>query len=165
LKSRNSLKDFVDIADPEIIKHRSEYDLNNFVPFHFFASTPFAGSVQRGHEEMRFIYLTINRSLASKNNFKIIPRHPLNFKESPLSYEDGFEQIDWELLSSRDYQDHNCKEACMAECIFEKIIPFKHISFIYVKNDHDYNLVKTKIVGKETHPNFAIFKNEGMFVK
>lgn len=136
LLPRNRLNEgFKNVADPDILESRKKFDLAKFTPFHFFSSTPFAGSAQKANSNIEFIYITITRSIAKHNNFKIVPKHPLNYDEEPLEWEDGMNSIDWELISDRDYSDHDCKEACMAECLFEGSVPAKFFHAIYVRTD------------------------------
>ncbi|KYG83692.1 DarT ssDNA thymidine ADP-ribosyltransferase family protein [Roseivirga echinicomitans] len=166
LKPRAQLKKFTDVADPEIIVHRSDFNLNSSVPFHFYAPTPFSGSVQKAWPKEQFVYLTIERKLALKNNFGVIPRHPLSFKSDPLPYNKGIDTIDWELMGKRDYLDHDCKEVCMAECLTHEPILFEFIRFIYVKNEPDRILVNDFMKkATKTHSGFSIFINPNMFVK
>ena len=64
LRARIFLSNFVDIADTKIIEHRKEYDLEKYIPFHFFLLTPFAGAVQQSNPEKKFVYLAIERACA-----------------------------------------------------------------------------------------------------
>lgn len=135
---RNSLKglddiNFCDIADNEIIGKREGFNLEDYVPFHFFAGTPFAGGVQQCHKDKEFVYITITRDYACKQGFKIIPSHPLHYNDKPLDWREGLEKIDWLRLESRDYHSQEDKNACMAEAISPCPITANNISIIYVK--------------------------------
>lgn len=166
LLARKYLSDFTDIADGEIIENREKYDLDSYVPFHFFHSTPFAGLVQKTHTDKEFVYLTLQRSLAKENNFKIFPCHPLTYKNIPLNYDEGIKRIDWELINLRDYLNHDCKEACLAECITDKKISVDHLHCIYVKSDATKEAVKnlyTRV--KSSHLPFHVDVAPYMFVK
>jgi hypothetical protein len=134
--------DYKNVADEQILTKREKFKLESFTPFHFFASTPFSGKVQMVHPKEEFIYICLNRSTAKKNEFKIIPTHPMHYRGDPLEYDEGIDEIDWELMGERDYNDHECREVCMAECIYEGSIPAKAFAFIFVKSEK----VKQKVV-------------------
>ena len=65
-------KSFVDIADTNILESRAKFGLENYIPFHFMQKTPFAGKVMKDNKDTEFIYITLHRDFAKKNNFKII---------------------------------------------------------------------------------------------
>lgn len=123
LKSRYDLHggDFEDIADPNIISYRQENFLDRYVPFHFFAPTPFAGAVQKSYPDDIFVYIAINRTYARNHYFLIIPKHPMSEEEKfnieVLNYDEGFEKIEWDVMDQRDYLDAHCKQVCLAECL------------------------------------------------
>lgn len=118
LQSRATVTSFKDIADPDIVKFRDENNISDSVPFHFFLGSPFAGRAQMNNPTEEFIYITIHRDTARKCNFKIIPTHPKHMHPLKIyDYNEGFEIIDWELMETRKYDNVECKEACMAECI------------------------------------------------
>lgn len=124
LKPRQSVSNFTDVAEADIITFRKQNGISNLIPFHFFKGTPFAGVVQKNHSDKEFIYITLHRDLAKSNNFKIYPTHPKHM--SPLKlydYEEGLKIINWTLMNTRDYGNYECKEVCMAECVapFEEI--------------------------------------------
>lgn len=77
LKSRAQLSNFADVADPEILAGRQQWGLENFVPFHWFAGNPFDGRVQIDNRNRRFVMITVRRAIAARENWKILPRHPL----------------------------------------------------------------------------------------
>lgn len=144
---------FEDVADPEILFFREEHNLNKYVPFHFFSGNPFDGKVQKKHIEKEFVYLCILRTEARKNGFKIIPRHPLNMNQFQLySYEDGMDIIEWDKMEERCYSDSNCKEICMAECIFKGSIGINAFFSINVQTD------KTKKLAEELFQKYNISK-------
>ncbi|MBN9096466.1 DarT ssDNA thymidine ADP-ribosyltransferase family protein [Pandoraea pnomenusa] len=118
LLPRARLRNFEDVADQEIIAGRREYGLENYVPFHWFARNPFDGRVQVDRSGEEFALITIRRSLAERENWKVIPRHPLaNAAPQLLDYLPGVDAIDWETMNIRDYRDPECKSICMAECL------------------------------------------------
>ena len=54
-------------------------------------------------------------ALASNQNWRIIPRHPLaNDNIQLMDYAAGFQAIDWEVMNLRDYHDLHSKSICMA---------------------------------------------------
>lgn len=119
LLPRAQLKNFIDVADQEIISDRKVFGLENFVPFHWFTKNPFDGRVQADHPQAKFVLITVRRSFAASNNWAVIPRHPLANGVPPkiLTYQEGFQEIDWETMDLRVYRDANCKSVCMAECL------------------------------------------------
>ena len=123
LKPRAGLSGFKDVADAEILKKRQALQLDNYVPFHWFAKNPFDGSVQRNRPEAQFVLISVYRSTAKQYGWKVIPRHPLAGDSIQLlDYEQGFEAIEWNVMSSRDYLDPHCKSICMAECLAPGIV-------------------------------------------
>lgn len=135
LKPRSQLAEFQDVADKEIIQKRQNLALENFVPFHWFARNPFDGGVQTAHRDKAFALISVRRELAARNNWKVIPRHPLaNAAIELLDYPSGFATIDWETMNRREYQEPNCKSVCMAECLAPGAVPASMFFSIYVCN-------------------------------
>lgn len=155
--------DFIDVADGEILGKREKFDLESYTPFHFFSSSPFSGAVQIGNPDKEFVYLCITRALAMHNHFKIIPTHPLHYKQEPLDWEEGLKTIDWELMSKRDYSDYECKETCMAESIFQGSVPINLLNCIYVRTKE----IRIEVVNllKKENVDVRVNLNEGMFRK
>lgn len=165
LQPRNYIKGcFKDVADKEILKDREKYKLEEHTPFHFFAGTPFAGSVQIAFPELNFMYISIDRSLAIHNNFVIIPSHPLHYGEDALSWENGMQTINWDLMNERDYSNHECKEVCMAESLFKGRVLCQHFKGIYVKNESQKKLVEKKL-NENALSHIFVNVNTSMFVK
>ena len=137
LMPRQHIENFADVAEEDIVNFRNEKGISHLIPFHFFKNTPFAGVVQKAHSDKEFIYITIHRDLAQKNNFKIFPTHPKHMNPLKLyDYKEGFELINWELMNKRDYNDYECKEVCMAECVAPyKNIPAKAFHSIIVQSE------------------------------
>lgn len=118
LQPRSALTQFVDVADCDIIQDRQEYGLENFVPFHWFAGNPFDGRVQIDHPRKTFALIAVHRDVAARENWTVIPRHPLaGGGLTLLDYKAGIETIDWEAMNRRDYREANSKSVCMAECL------------------------------------------------
>lgn len=138
---------FYDIADQEIIQLRRNYKLDEFIPFHFFPKNPFDGRVQQNNPNSDFMFLTLNKRFISlnKDNFYIIPSHPLHLHKNKsliiYEYDDGVSKIDWQLMNLRDFNDHECKQTCMAECLTDININIKCLNSIVVKN----NIIKCKL--------------------
>lgn len=142
LTSRGDLVTFDDVAEKEIINHREAMGLNGFVPFHFFAGTPFDGAVQKAHNDKTFVFLTVHRDFAEKKGFKILIQHPLSMVDcTPLSYVKGFEKIDWGTMDLRDYSNHKCMEICMAECLSPFTINAKDLFKVFTPNEEINNKV------------------------
>ncbi|EKN3347591.1 DUF4433 domain-containing protein [Yersinia ruckeri] len=133
LKSRNHLRGFSDVADPEIIASRSALSLEEYVPFHFFAQNPFDGRVHRNNPDNIFVLITVRRSHAQTNSWSVIPRHPLSGAAiTLLDYEVGMATIDWETMNRRDYRNDNCKCICMAECLSPTTVSASDFHSIFV---------------------------------
>lgn len=144
LQSRSVLAvgGFCDVADGEIIESRKQHSLESYVPFHFFSKSPFDYGVQRSRPEQQFVLLTVRRSIAQANNWKVVPRHPLaQAGYEILDYIPGFEAIDWVLIAQRDYDNRECKVACMAECLSPNTVLADKFCSIFVKNEADQKTV------------------------
>ena len=138
--------DFEDVADSEIINFRSEMNLEQYVPFHFYPHTPFDWVVQNNNPDSDFIYICISKEIAEYNNFNIIPMHPLSMNPFHIyGYNEGIEAINWDLMNKRDYNDPECKSVFMAECITNLIVPYKVFQSIAVKNSDIKKIVEDKI--------------------
>ncbi|MFI3196970.1 MAG: DarT ssDNA thymidine ADP-ribosyltransferase family protein [Methylococcaceae bacterium] len=133
LKPRNELSEFVDVADSEILESRKSLSLEGYVPFHFFCKNPFDGRVQKDRPNEKFALITVKREFAKNQNWQIIPCHPLaNVAIELLSYEKGVNEINWELMETRDYGNPDCKSTCMAECLSPVTVEAKNFYAIYV---------------------------------
>jgi len=165
LEPRSVIEKFLDVADQQIIERRIEKDLNCFVPFHFFAGSPFAGAVQRRHIDKSFVFITIKRTFAMSNDFKILTQHPLSLEDcEPKSYEEGFKSMDWETMNKREYKDHSCCEICMAECLSPHIIKPSNFFSVYTKTDainKDVTRLRDTILGYEA---FKVNTNKHIFI-
>lgn len=136
LQSRAALAagNFEDVADGEIINSRQQHNLDQYVPFHFFAKSPFEYGVQRSHSDQDFVLVSVQREVAQANNWQVVPRHPLAEEGyQMLNYDEGIKAIDWALIEQRDYDDRACKVACMAECLSPIGVTPDKIFAVYVK--------------------------------
>ncbi|MEZ8743273.1 DarT ssDNA thymidine ADP-ribosyltransferase family protein [Vibrio atlanticus] len=146
IKPRCELAGFSDVADPEILEKRKRLNLDEKVPFHFFANNPFDGGVVKANPTKAFVILGILRAHSKSQNWEVIPRHPLaNELISLMTYDEGMEAIDWGAMNTRDYSDANSKSVCMAECLAPGIVNADHIYTIFVKTD-DCEARVTKMV-------------------
>lgn len=140
---------FIDIADPDILSKREEYQkaLSQFVLFHFYSKNPFDGAVCSRYGSENMAIIAINRSLYQKYDFHIIPSHPLDSDIPDIyPYEEGFKKIRWDILDrtggfDRDYHNPEIRKACMAECVSEYTIPPNDFSLIFVYNDEAKNKI------------------------
>lgn len=152
LVSRKTMKDnglqFFDIADRAIISKRTTLGLDEYTPFHFHPYSSFDVAVKSTYSNEEFIYICIKRDLAQSNDFKILPRHPLNSEQSfqLYDYNEGFEKIDWDKMHARGAEDSYTKGVKMAECLTSLNIPAKHFHCIYVKNEETQMIVKKKLM-------------------
>lgn len=167
LLSRDEIDYFDNIADPDIIDFRKKNNLTKYVPFHFFADNPFDGIVQKKSPSKEFIYICLFREFAQKNDFRIIPKHPIAMTPLILyNYLNGYEIIEWEIMNNRDYSDRNCKHICMAECLSPKTISPISFSQIFVRTEKVKQIVEaecSKILN--TSFDFHTNVNSNMFVE
>lgn len=164
LKPRAQLSRFDDVADQEIIAKRRALALENYVPFHWFARNPFDGAVQATRPTEQFVLITVRRTLAARQNWKVIPRHPLATGEIELmDYAEGVAAIDWSVMNRRDYHDPHCKSVCMAECLSPNPILLDSFFKIYAPSDKIANYVSGKInaLGRLVE----VVVNEHMFLR
>jgi hypothetical protein len=138
---------FMDIADPEILSKRKTYkdNLAKYVLFHFYARNPFDYAVCNKYGAENLAIITVKRELYKKNNFMIIPSHPLDINEPDIfPYEEGFSKIRWDILDSptgRDYSNPDIRKACMAECIMEYRVQPTAFSYIYVYDEEAFQRI------------------------
>lgn len=138
--------------------------LGSYVPFHWFVGNPFDGIVQKTHSATSFALIAVHRNLAAKENWKILPRHPLaNNEMELLDYASGFESIDWETMNKRDYHDPNCKSVCMAECLAPVPVAVSQFFAIYVRNVELERKIRTW--ANRQGVAVGIDVNENMFLK
>ncbi|WP_082219303.1 DarT ssDNA thymidine ADP-ribosyltransferase family protein [Massilia sp. NR 4-1] len=163
LLPRAHLQDFEDVADQEIIEGRSEHGLENYVPFHWFARNPFDGRVQADRPDEDFALITVRRIKAQRENWKVIPRHPLaNAAPQLLDFQPGFDTIDWETMNNRDYHDPECKSICMAECLSPGPVPVSKFFKIYAPNDAVAEAIEEMIDDMDLE--LEVDVNPGMFL-
>lgn len=149
LRPRSHLTNFSDVADDEIIRSRKKRNLENYVPFHFFARGPFDGSVQLAHPQKTFVLIAVRRSLAEANKWSIIPKHPLSLEKLDLlDYSNGIAAIDWDAMDKRDYNDSHSRSVCMAECLSPTIVSANSFFSIYVENQESSDRVKKMLQAK-----------------
>jgi hypothetical protein len=164
LKPRAHLTTFNDVADQQIIEGRRGLSLENYVPFHWFANNPFDGRVQIDHSQEAFVIITVRREFGQRNNWKVIPFHPLATEDIRLlDYKEGFAAIDWETMSRRDYHDANCKSVCMAECLSPTPVASSSFFKVYVQSDDVARQVHDVMKGQNVWVEIDV--NEYMFVK
>lgn len=137
---------YEDIADQEIIAGRAHYkvDLSSYVPFHFYAKNPFDGAVCKDYGSNNMVIITIRRDLHKRNDFLIIPTHPLDRNDPEIfPYEEGFNKIRWDILDGdcRDYHDPDIKKACMAECDVKYTIPPQAFYCVFLYNQNAYDKI------------------------
>ncbi|SIS99284.1 DarT ssDNA thymidine ADP-ribosyltransferase family protein [Insolitispirillum peregrinum] len=163
LLPRSHASNFMDIADHNILQKRKKNGLDECVPFHWFAKNPFDGRVQTDYPKKDFVLISVYRDTAKKNNWKIIPHHPLATGELEImDYTDGFSAIDWETMDTRDYHNEHTKSVCMAECLAPGVVPVSMFAKIFVKTDTVAATVRAMI--KEANATTGITVNPGMFI-
>jgi hypothetical protein len=137
---------FEDVADPGIMDKRTEYGLDQYVPFHFHPYSSFDVAVKNAFSNEEFVYICIQRELARDNNFLILPKHPLTLSEVVLyQYDEGITKIDWEAMEKSSTESDYIHDVRMAECLTEKVVPLKCFHSIAVKNEEIRQLVQEKI--------------------
>ncbi|MCG6307873.1 DUF4433 domain-containing protein [Vibrio alginolyticus] len=163
LLPRAHIENFEDVADHEILDGRKAFNLDQYVPFHFFARNPFDGGVQRDNPETGFVLFTVRRTLAQVRNWKIIPRHPLASQGvEVLDYGVGFNRINWEAMNRRDYHDDESKSVCMAECISPNSVAVADFFKIYVPNEKVKQNVE--MLARDQGVVLDVQVNKGMFL-
>lgn len=136
LLPRRTINGFDDVADHSILNSRAAHDLDNMVPFHFFAKNPFDGRVIKSNPEKEFMLITVLRQYARNNRWLVIPRHPLSGAPQIMDYDQGMGAIDWVLMNKREYNNVECKLTCMAECLSPGPIPPRDFNSITVKDEN-----------------------------
>lgn len=140
LLSRNNARrldgTFLDVANPEILEQRSINNLGDYVLFHFHPYSAFDVAVKAEYGAEDFVYICVDRSTAKRKNFKIIPRHPLNGDFEIYDYDEGFENIDWDLLETNmndipENKKNEAKLSKMAECVCSETVSSENFSCIY----------------------------------
>lgn len=133
---------FGDIADPDIITKRQELGLDIYTPFHFHPYSAFDVAVKNTHKGEDMVYLCIDRETAKRNEFKILPKHPLSVNDCKIyEYEEGFNLIDWDTMMETNRTDDYAKHVKMAECLTEKSIAIDVFTCMYVASEE----VKQKV--------------------
>ena len=139
---RENTVTFGDVADPEIIRNREVLGLDGYIPFHFHPYSAFDVAVKKTHVGEEMIYICITRILARRNNFRILPKHPLALEECQLyNYDEGFEMIDWDILTRVGQNDEDARQIKMAECLSPLVIPVDAFQCIYVSSKETENKV------------------------
>lgn len=170
---RNKITPCEDVADEDIIAYRKENNILSYVPFHFMPKSPFADAVQKKYPDISFVYIMVRREWAKSNQFFIIPQHPMSesmkYDLEICSYEEGVEKINWKLMNKKDYQDHDCKQVCMAECIYNGVVDVtslaKHgdVKFV-VKDENDKKCLEKIIKEVNSDCSLEIWVQEKFFV-
>lgn len=138
---------FSDIADPKIIGERRISHLDSYIPFHFHPYSAFDTVVKSSHPDKNFIYLCITREFARREGFLILPKHPLSRKEreqcTPLPYDEGFNNIDWDTMSKTNEQlkansinEDYAKQVKMAECLANRCIKIEEFACIFTSEEN-----------------------------
>ncbi len=155
LQSRAQLKRmglrFDDVADPEILNGRRMLGLEEYIPFHFHPYSAFDVAVKNVHYGDVMVYICIHRDYAKNNEFKILPRHPLAISGESIQlydYDEGFDKIDWNILSKVGSLEEGAKNIKMAECLAGFAIPPEDFFSIAVANEEDKILVEELLENK-----------------
>lgn len=121
---------------------REVLGLDGYIPFHFHPYSAFDVAVKKTHVGEEMIYICITRILARRNNFRILPKHPLALEECQLyNYDEGFEMIDWDILTRVGQNDEDARQIKMAECLSPLVIPVDAFQCIYVSSKETENKV------------------------
>ena len=149
---------FEDIANPEIIVKRERLGLDEYIPFHFHPYTAFDLAVKKQHANDEMMYICIRRELARRNNFKVLPKHPLSLEDCQLyDYEEGFKRIDWDTMAKVGLTDPDSKQTKMAECLSAKVIPVDCFQCFYVPSEQSKEFAENTLraYGIEFPPPFV----------
>lgn len=164
---------FCDVADQAIIEFRESENITSYIPFHFYAPTPFAHAVLKTHRNVAFAYLAVNRTYARQHGFQIIPMHPLSSamrqQLQVLSFDEGMSAIRWDVMDERDYNDSVSKCICMAECVTDQPLNILSLmcqgnALIFVPDDNRKKMVFDHMgqafdFMRQSNPKFAISAN------
>lgn len=133
---------FSNVADMDIISKRTKLGLDCYVPFHFHPYSAFDVAVKNTYDAQRMMYMCIKRTFARQKGFKILPKHPLSGAECVLyDYDEGFNLIDWDTLTTKNINTEYAKEVKMAECLINRCIPISWFSQLYVPSQEVYDEV------------------------
>ena len=151
-----------DVADEEIIEKRQELGILKYVPFHFFEPTAFTGTVFNAHPDKSFCSITITRTFAQEQGFKICTAHPLshNPEAQVLDYNEGISAIDWDKAEERNYYDEESKNSCMAECLATSPVNPEDFFIIFVPNEETKAHVERLAITKLGFYTFDIIINQ-----
>ncbi|NOJ03486.1 DUF4433 domain-containing protein [Vibrio splendidus] len=164
LLPRSDIDGFDDVADQDILEGRQALNLEQYVPFHFFAGSPFDGAVHKAKPQTDFVLITVRRTFARARNWVIIPKHPLaNEGVEVLEYDQGIERINWDAMNRRDYHDDESKSVCMAECLSPWAVPVECFFKIFVSNERVGQNVQMLLRDKEI--DIDVMVNRGMFIR
>lgn len=140
---KQSQKDFVDVADPNIISERELLGLDKYIPFHFHPYSAFDVAVKNNHAQDAMIYICISRVFAGDNQFKVLPRHPLSTEKCILySFDEGVAKIDWETLMEVGNYTEEARNIKMAEALCSRTILAKEFQSIAVATNEDKKKVE-----------------------
>lgn len=154
MELQKTITKFSDIANPEIIIKRKNTNLDRYIPLHFHPYSAFDTIVKRSNPKKDFIYLCITRDFARQQRFLILPKHPLSKIDydtcSPLPYDEGFNNIDWDTMSKTNEQlrdnENYAKQVKMAECLANRPIKIEEFFCIYTKNDKNQKKVEEMLI-------------------
>ncbi|MFR6582257.1 MAG: DarT ssDNA thymidine ADP-ribosyltransferase family protein [Ruminococcus sp.] len=105
------------------------------------------------------------RILARRNNFRILPKHPLALEECQLyNYDEGFEMIDWDILTRVGQNDEDARQIKMAECLSPLVIPVDAFQCIYVSSKETENKVADMLKQKGVYLSTAIYYGDAPMV-
>lgn len=141
---------FTDVADPTIITKRTELGLDEYVPFHFHPYSSFDKAVKSTYSNDKFVYITLQRTVAKENKFKILTRHPLSGETNVelLEYDEGIKAIDWEAMHTMGTENEYIKNVKMAECLTNLLVPVKVFNSICVKDEETKKIVEEILAAK-----------------
>lgn len=149
LVSRSTLEQqgvlFSDVADSEIMRKRRSFGLHTYIPFHFHPYSSFDVAVKNSYNE-DFVYICISRMFARRNNFLILPKHPLSAHDVVLmDYDDGMDAIDWDAMERSSTESEYIKNVRMAECLTQEAIPVTSFFSIAVRDVQTKRIVEQKL--------------------
>lgn len=154
---------FEDVADPQIIKGRSVYDLDKFVPFHFHPRTAFDYRIRFDNPCDAFIFLCMYRNVAEQCGALILPAHPLsNSQPQVYPYSEGYNLIDWDTMELTQGDAGYNSQIRMAECLIRDRVDIEDIGIIFVKNQTDKEVVG-KILRKKNISHIQIYIGNTFF--
>ena len=158
----NADPDYIGIGDSTLIEQRNEMVIelppngtfSDYVSFYFGMRSPMLYNIRNGYQgvtrrhQQQIIYLvsSYERILESKIKYVFFDGHGYHHYSQPFNTNQGLQQIDWDIVKSRNWndpdQDSDRKRRKQAEFLAYQTVPLDNILGIAVFNDSSMKRVK-----------------------